>query len=113
MRIRHGFVSNSSSCSFLILGVEFTDELKEALQEYAGREDWHNDELLGSLETTCTESDKEYIGRYLHYVSSDDYDDIEVSTFKDVLDDKALQALMKIECISLEELKLISGTGMC
>ena len=44
MKVRTGFVSNSSSSSFAILGVEVTDKTRELAKKYSGieneKEDW-------------------------------------------------------------------------
>jgi len=73
VKIRNGFVSNSSTASFVLVGF-VADELIEKHGDdiYEWLEDLNVDFLYG-LEGGAPRGTKLVIGEYLLYISSDDY----------------------------------------
>ena len=92
MKIRNGFVSNSSSSSFVILGVKQSDEL-ESLPE-------------GFDCLYVEESDYEYISGIV--ISDDEYLDESFTTIK-VLQEMAQKVADALK-VDINEVGLITGT---
>lgn len=69
MKIRKGFVSNSSSSSFCILGVSLTDDIRNKLKEIA-----ENKYLKNGIEFPSNwEDDFTYIAEYCGFEYYDEY----------------------------------------
>jgi len=110
MKIRQGFISNSSSSSFVVLGARLENK-----PESVSDEDWDKMcEDLNSISVLYTESPSKYIvGKVLADISSDGggyLEDMEVS-LDDLQKDakKVKKEVKKILGIDIEP-KLISGT---
>lgn len=108
MKIRNGFVSNSSSSSFVLMGVEVNEISKELLEKI--RDD-QPDRLCvldgsegGLKESQCA------VGLFLA-IHSDDYSEPESISVDKALKDLK-DALVKVG-LPTEDIKIFSGTRCC
>jgi hypothetical protein len=98
MKIRNGFVSNSSSSSFIIIGVGKTGEFDEEMEKTYEKE---------GLETLYVESKFDYITGIV-LVDNDEYIDereISISEFNEMA-----QKVANILNVDISEIKLFTGT---
>src|SRR5574340_1082761 len=103
MKVKCDFVTNSSSCSFVMVGIKMDyDTMKEKFGE--------DFEKLPKGITYISEPD--CIGKFLVRGSSDDYgiDENEIS-FKELRDD--FDFVSRSLDIDISELKLITGVRNC
>jgi hypothetical protein len=99
MKIRNGFVSNSSSSSFVILGVKQSDfdyEMESKLPE-------------GIEVLYLEDSDCEYVVGSI--ISDDEYLEESVTTFNDL--QKRAKIVADFLNIDISEVKLITGIRPC
>jgi len=138
MKIRNGFISNSSSCSFVLIGVEIdkdkldkTELLKKLnIQEYNNIlkeskndedfEDMLNETLMDLLDENgiyfcnhweCGASRNKILFGSLLAESSSDDDFFEFKQSLNDLDD--IKELLNKFDLQDEEIKIIGGTRMC
>jgi hypothetical protein len=114
MKIRNGFVSNSSSSSFVILALKLTPEIYHALEKEALK----TNPNLGNLYDFCDELDfdftntedvDEFIGEYLAY-SDELFEDLRVIDF-DYRSEK-IDRLLAITGKTRSDLKIAIGTSL-
>jgi hypothetical protein len=110
MKTRTGFVSNSSSSSFVIIGLTMTKKVEKKLQElYPISDDkgswWDELEEKTGLDVLYDEPDS-HIGKLVACVSTDECLDNEETPLSDLLDDIA-EVRTKLETIG--PIKVIQG----
>jgi len=111
MKTRNGFVSNSSSSSFVIIGVNVSDiKLKD------GKDMWDAAEEIG-LEVV---DDCKYMGAYIAKIDSDSYDieegSMSASELKNMIQDvenKVKEFYIKNNINKKIEVKLYKGVEAC
>ncbi len=107
MKIRTGFVSNSSSSSFVLIGKKMS--MDELVEKFPGDEDWVYDRVEEKgLIYFGEESD--VIGKELARSEDEVMEETELS-FSDL--EREAKIVAEILNVPLEEIKLITGTRMC
>ena len=104
MKVRNGFVSNSSSSSFLIYGAELSDYREELFKKFGLTEDSDSYELADKIEETTGLSADTVMGEYL-------YVGISWGRIKD--DETGLQFKQNVRNIFKEKLGLEIELGTC
>jgi len=128
MKIRMGFVSNSSSSSFVIVGIR-EKEVKDILIEYARKncpdafETYNGKESLNMFELSdhlCVdynydgENDNGILGYCLAYWTSEDcYLEKEMLPLKNILNHVSLKKVFEITGKGPEDVYILKGNGEC
>ena len=115
MKSRSGFVSNSSSCSFILLGVHLDKDQLEKLKTDLGNDYWEKLEELDIDYIYDDETDGCWMGDHLADFSDEDYESGSISA-KDLENNertKKVQELLTEHSITANELKLFYGLRSC
>lgn len=102
MKKRDGFVSNSSTASFVLLGFDAT--------ELGVKDPWPDDALTGGDEGGCPPGVETVIGKFLFKCSSDDWCAAEVEDLGQVL---AEVEKIREKYGSTQPIKVWSGMMSC
>ena len=114
MKIRNGFVSNSSTSSFVIIGTTMTDEQLVKLFKLKNIEEDGGDALFEKLDKLQLERpmESDVVGEYIA-VSFDDGDPMEDQdiSFADL--QKTAKRVAKKLNVKLSKIHLYTGTASC
>lgn len=108
MKIRNGFISNSSSSSFIILGFKIsTEEIKNLYKDSENFLDsWYDED---EFDTLYNDNNNSYYAGHLISYGDDQYESFEIDILKLKDFEKAKIAANKFNK-SLNDLKLFGGT---
>jgi hypothetical protein len=101
MKIRNGFVSNSSSSSFIVHGVQLS--LDESSNLFDGDNYWN----FSRDNNLCIEQDRFYFGGdlegYIVGVNGGDFEDGQVTKIKNLTEDDKEKIVEKLKSVGIEK----------
>jgi hypothetical protein len=108
MKIRTGFVSNSSSSSFIAIGIRATEEISKKVLEINNLSD---DDYYDCDDIIYDDSEYGILGVHLAIIDDCGYIEDKEISLSDRL--QIIENLSSKYCIPKEEFKLITGTQPC
>jgi hypothetical protein len=107
MKVRTGFVSNSSSASFVATAIPLTGELETKLEEEYGEEYWEEFFVPNEWDYEGTS----WIGTSIMISDDNESGKLELNHVKDIwYEDKNLRKLLELAEKTQDDIKLIYGT---
>jgi hypothetical protein len=115
MKIRKGFISNSSSCSFVIAGLKFDKDLEKALKISLEDDDFYD--KISDLDFDHTPGECPHhdiiIGEIFNYGDNGEFSKHFVSKISELTKSKKLQELLKLSGKQESDLLIEIGTNCC